>query len=187
MKKKLFRNRAAWRTWLQENHDTASELWLVYYKKNASKTSVLQPEAVEEALCFGWIDSKVKRIDEERYMQRYTPRKPKSIWSAVNKKRVAKLIEQGLMTDIGMAVIEAAKQDGSWNRLDSIEENPEIPDGLAEALANNTEASIFFDALAPSHKKQYLWWILSAKREATREKRIQETVRRLAQHIKPGI
>lgn len=112
--------REEWRKWLEENHRTSLGVWLIYYKVKSGKPSVRYSEAVKEALCFGWIDSKVKSLDEERYMQIFTPRKPKSGWSKLNKQYIEELIEQGLMTTGGLEKIEAAKQDGSWKKLDAI-------------------------------------------------------------------
>lgn len=114
-------DRAVWRSWLERNHLTSSGIWLIYYKVKSGKPSVLYAEAVKEALCFGWIDSKVKSIDEERYQQIFTPRKPKSVWSKLNKQYIEELIDQGLMTDAGLAKITAAQQDNSWTILDAIE------------------------------------------------------------------
>ena len=108
------RDRKEWRKWLEKNHDTSPGVWLIYHKKCSDEPCVSYDEAVEEALSFGWIDSKVNKLDDERYMQVFTPRKPKSIWSKLNKQRVKKLIEQGLMTSAGLEKIEAAKEDGSW-------------------------------------------------------------------------
>ena len=186
MKKKLFRNRNEWREWLRGNHRTESEIWLVYYKVHVQKESISYDEAVEEALCFGWIDSQVKRIDDEKYMQRYTPRRNDSNWSASNKARVQKLIQQGLMTQAGLEKIEIAKKNKSWDRLTEIEEDMLIPDDLAAAFSVNPTAMENYNNLAPSHKKHYLWWLKSAKRAATRQKRIQETIARLEANIKPG-
>lgn len=187
MQKKLFRNRTAWREWLEKNHTTARELWLVYYKKHTGKGSVLYEEAVEEALCYGWIDSQIRRIDDETYMQKYTPRKPGSNWARSNKERVDRLIREGRMTPAGLAAIEAAKQDGSWENLDSVEQDPTVPADLAAALAGNPTAQRNFDGFAPSYRKQYLWWLQSAKRDETRKKRLAEVVRRCEQGVKPGI
>lgn len=114
-------SREEWREWLEKNHRTSFGLWLIYYKVKSGKPSVRYSEAVKEALCFGWIDSKVKSLDEERYMQIFTPRKPKSVWSKLNKQYIEELIEQGLMTIAGLEKIAAAKQNGSWNSLDAIE------------------------------------------------------------------
>ena len=184
---KYFKDRLQWRSWLEAHHASLQEIWLIYYKKHSGKKSVQYSEAVEEALCFGWIDSRVKRIDDERYMQKYTPRKAESNWSASNKKRVKRLITEGKMTESGLKMIEIAKANGSWSRLDVIETRMEVPCELSSALEGNEPAKEFFESLSPSYKKQYLWWLHSAKRQETREKRLSEIVRRCEQHIKPGI
>ncbi len=170
-------DRDEWRAWLAEHFETAPGIWLVYAKKNSGLTSVSYSDAVEEALCFGWIDSKVRSIDDDRYRQLYTPRRPGSVWSRPNKERVERVIAAGLMTDTGIARIEAAKADGSWHMLDEIDELI-VPDDLAEALAGQAGATEAFEKFTPSQKKPLLYWIASAKRQATREQRIAETVRR---------
>lgn len=177
------KDRAEWRAWLAENHATAPGVWLIYYKKESGKPRVAYDEAVEEALCFGWIDSRPNAIDDERYMQLFSPRKPKSPWSKLNKQRVEKLIKQGLMTPAGMEKIESAQQNGAWNTYDAVEEL-HIPDDLTQALAANADADANFRAFSPSSQKVILWWIESAKRPETRTKRIQETVELAAQNIK---
>jgi uncharacterized protein YdeI (YjbR/CyaY-like superfamily) len=176
-------DRQTWRAWLAEHHATEPGIWLIYYKKESGKPRVAYDEAVEEALCFGWVDSRPNEIDAERYMQLFTPRKPKSPWSKLNKARVEALIAQGLMTPAGLAKIEAARQDGSWTAYDAIEQLA-VPADLAEALAANPEAEAHFEAFPPSSKKNILWWIESAKRPETRAKRIEETVRLAAQNLK---
>jgi uncharacterized protein YdeI (YjbR/CyaY-like superfamily) len=186
MKRYLFKDRHEWRQWLQEHHASKSEAWLVYFKKYTNKKSIKYEEAVEEALCFGWIDSKVKKIDKEKFMQRYTPRKEDSNWSESNKHRVGKLIELGLMTPAGLEKIEIAKRNGSWYRLDDIDKEIVIPDDLEAALEENPKARENFDRFAPSQKKQYLWWLKSAKRVETREKRLGEIVKRAEGNLKPG-
>lgn len=177
-------DRATWRQWLAEHHQTAIGIWLVYYKVGSGKPSVRYPEAVQEALCYGWIDSKVQPIDAERYRQIFTPRKPGSVWSKLNKQYVADLIEQGLMTEAGMAKITAAQQDGSWNALDAIEALI-IPPDLAAALAADAAAQQNFQAFSNSVKKYILSWIGSAKRPETRSNRIQQTVAAAAQNRNP--
>ncbi len=187
MNERLFKNRAQWRAWLDKHHAAQEAIWLIYYKKHCGKKSVRYEEAVEEALCFGWIDSKVKRLDDERYMQKYTPRKRKSNWSKSNKRRVDRLTKDGRMTQAGLDVVKTAKQDGSWARLDDIEAGQVIPDDLADALAENAPAKKFFHGLAPSYQKQYLWWLKSAKKPETRQKRLAAIVDRCEQGVKPGI
>ena len=186
MIKKLFKNRGEWRAWLEQNHQKESEVWLVFYKVKVNKKSIKYNEAVEEALCFGWIDSLVRRIDDEKYMQKYTPRKANSYWSASNKARVARLMKAGLMTESGLKAIEIAKKNGAWNKLDSIDIRLETPKQLADAFSKNQRARKEFEALARSRKKQLLWWIESAKRDETKEKRIKETIRLLVENKQPG-
>jgi len=186
MLKKLFKNRQEWRKWLENNHSNEPVIWLVFYKLKTKKESVTYEEAVEEALCFGWIDSTVKRIDDEKHMQKYTPRKIKSNWSASNKARVKKLIKNGLMTEFGLRAIDTAKRNGSWNRLDSVEIRMESPNDFKMALAKDKLAKSKFDSLAPSRKKQFLYWITSAKRDETRKRRINETIKLLLADKPPG-
>ncbi len=169
------KNREEWRNWLQKNHLTSPGIWLVYYKKNSGKAGISYEEAVEEALSFGWIDSRVNAIDEERYMQIFTPRKPGSIWSELNKERVKKIIEEGIITPAGLEKIEAAKEDGSWYFLDDIN-NLVIPEDLEEALNANISAKEHFGAFTDSIKKQILYWIKTAKRPQTRKNRIEKVV-----------
>lgn len=190
MTKRLFKTAAAWRAWLKRNHAREKEIWLVYYKKGSGKTSVTYEEALQEALCYGWIDSIVSRLDDERYMQKYTPRNVDSIWSAGNKERVRKLIAQGRMAAPGMAKIDAAKRNGSWDKLsdiDRIGRTNEIPEDLRWALAGNPVANEKFERLAQSQKKLWAWWILSAKRPETRLRRIAETLKGVAAGRRPGM
>jgi uncharacterized protein YdeI (YjbR/CyaY-like superfamily) len=143
---------------------------------------------VEEALCYGWIDSLVKRIDAERYTQKYTPRKKHSVWSKTNKARVAKMIRQGRMTEAGLAKIRQAKENGEWEKAaGSVPESLSMPPDVQHALAANPTALENFQNFTPSYQKRYIGWITSAKRADTRQKRIQETVRRAEQNKKPGM
>jgi uncharacterized protein YdeI (YjbR/CyaY-like superfamily) len=168
---------------LETNHATSPGIWLIYCKKESGKPGVAYDEAVEEALCFGWMDSRPNAIDEERYMQLFSPRKAKSPWSKLNKERVERLIATGLMTSAGLEKIEATKADDSWVAYDAIEELS-MPDDLVLALAENPVAEANFNAFPPSSKKNILWWIESAKRTETRLKRVQETVSMAAQNLK---
>ncbi|MDJ0696791.1 YdeI/OmpD-associated family protein [Mastigocoleus sp. MO_188.B34] len=177
-------NRQEWREWLEKNHSNTIGIWLIYYKVKSGKSSVKYSEAVKEALCFGWIDSKVKSIDSERYMQIFTPRKPKSVWSKLNKQYIEELIEQNLMTKAGFATITAAKKDGSWEALDAIEALI-IPEDLKQALESNQAAKRNFEGFNNSSKKSILFWISSAKREQTRLKRIEKTVNSAAENKNP--
>ncbi len=179
--------RAEWRAWLEENHDREKEIWLIYYKKPSGKPRVAYDDAVEEALCFGWIDSTIRKLDEARYMQKFTPRKPGSVWSELNKRRVEKMIREGRMTEAGRAQIEAAKQSGEWQKDRSIPDEIDMPPELRAALEENPTAKINFEGFAPSYRKLYIRWVADAKREETREKRIRKVVDRAEQNLKPDI
>jgi uncharacterized protein YdeI (YjbR/CyaY-like superfamily) len=173
--------RKEWRDWLRENHDKFSGIWFVYFKKHTGKSSVTYDEAVEEALCFGWIDSLPRKFDDERSKLLFTTRKPKSVWSKLNKTRIEKLIENGLMTEIGLAKIEAAKRDGSWKALDA-SDNLEIPKDLAKTFEANEIAARNFAAFSDAVKRNILFWIGNAKRDETRAARIEKTVAMAAQN-----
>lgn len=177
-------SRQEWRDWLAANHATSPGIWFVYYKQSSGKQQVSYDDAVEEALCFGWIDSLTRTLDDERYIQLFTPRKPKSIWSKPNKERVARLLEQGLMAEPGLVKIEAAKRDGSWNAYDDIDAMI-IPDDLAQAFAANPTAEAYFQTLSNSAKKGILWHIASAKRPETRAKRIEQIINAAAENRNP--
>ncbi|WP_008314951.1 YdeI/OmpD-associated family protein [Leptolyngbya sp. PCC 6406] len=177
-------NRKEWREWLEKHHRTTLGIWLIYYKVNSSQPSIKYSEAVKEALCFGWIDSKVQSLDEQRYRQIFTPRKLKSVWSKLNKQYIEELIEQGLMTGAGLEKINTAKQDGSWTALDAIEALI-IPADLKQALEKNETASQNFEAFSNSLKKNVLFWIDSSKRSETRLKRIEKVVNSAAQNKNP--
>ena len=178
-------SRQAWRLWLQENHSTKQSVWLIYYKKKSGTPSLSWSEAVDEALCFGWIDSKAKPIDEEKYMQFFTRRKPKSVWSKINKEKVQRLMAAGLITQAGYDSIETAKQNGSWIILDDVEELI-IPADLENEFNNNAGSKDFFLSLSKSVRKSMLHWIMMAKRPETRQKRINEIAELAAQKRKPG-
>lgn len=169
------KSQSDWRKWLVANHKTSQSVWLIFYKKNSGKANLSWSEAVDEALCYGWIDSKKKTIDDEKYMQYFSQRKPKSIWSKVNKLKVEKLIKESLMTQAGLDTIIIAKQNGSWTILDTIEELI-IPKDLETAFKTKAGAKKYFLSLSKSIKKQLLYWIISAKRKETREKRIGKIV-----------
>ena len=180
-------NRKEWRKWLKENHSTVKEVWLTYYKKHTGKPRIPYDDAVEEALCFGWIDSTIKRIDDEKYCQKFTPRKDKSNWSKFNKERVAKLIKQNIMTKAGMDKINTAKKIGNWDKRIAAEINFDMPPELSQLLIANKIAKEFFNELSPSFKKQYIGWIASAKKIETREKRAREAIKLLKTRQKLGI
>ena len=187
-KKQLYvTTRGEWRDWLERNHKKENEVWLVYYKKHTGKPRIPYDDAVEEALCFGWIDSIVKRVDEETYIQKYTPRKDRSIWSELNKRRALKMIRQKRMTRAGLAKIDEAKKSGEWTKERTGEEAATLPPKLEKALAANEKARDNFNNFTPNQRRQYVGWILSAKREDTRDKRIAVVVERSARNEKPGM
>ena len=169
-------DRAAWRAWLAANHATATGVWAVTYRRTSGKRVVSYDDLVEEALCFGWIDSRPGKLDEERTMLRFTPRKRGSVWSRSNKERVERLIADGSMTPAGLRAIDAARADGSWDALKDVDALV-VPSDLAAALAGNASASRGLDAMSASMRKPILFWVTSAKRPATRARRIGEILR----------
>jgi uncharacterized protein YdeI (YjbR/CyaY-like superfamily) len=181
MKQVHVTTRSQWRQWLAENHDLESGgIWLVFQKKETGRPSIEYGEAVEEALCYGWIDSIIKSIDGETYCRKFTPRKDDSKWSPSNKLRVEKLIKEGRMTEIGLTKIETAKQSGVWEMDPRPLVSPDLPRELSEGLARNNEAKEFFQTLAPSYRKHFIGWIANAKRAETRAKRAKESLALLA-------
>jgi uncharacterized protein YdeI (YjbR/CyaY-like superfamily) len=188
MKKKIDtfypRSRQEWREWLQENHDKHQSIWLIYYKKKSNYPTVKYSEAVDEALCFGWIDSKSKSIDEDKFMQFYSKRKENSVWSKVNKEKIESLTKEGLMTKAGFEVIEKAKANGSWTVLDEAEALI-IPVDLEKELKDTPDAKEYFLSLSRSDKRNILQWLVLAKRQETREKRIKEIVNLAGKRQKP--
>jgi uncharacterized protein YdeI (YjbR/CyaY-like superfamily) len=186
-KRQCFPGREDWRAWLAAHHATAQEIWLVIHKKHAGKAGLTYVEALEEALCFGWIDGILKRIDDEKHTIRFSPRRKNSIWSEQNKKRIRKLIQEGRMTEAGLAKIKEAKANGQWERAAVREDVTLVPPELTAALAGSAQARENFEKLAPSYRKQFIYWIGSAKREETREKRIKTTIKLLVANRRLGI
>lgn len=171
------KDRKTWREWLRKNHKKRQEIWLIYYKKHTGKPRIPYDDAVEEALCFGWIDSTVKRIDDERYMQKFTPRNKKSIWSESNIRRAKKMIKKKMMTRKGLELYEYAMRAGQQSeRPGIIAEKLSVPPDLAKALARNKKAEKNFSRFAPSYRKMYIFWILDAKKSETRKRRIKRVV-----------
>ena len=184
------RDRKVWRKWLEKNHIKSPGIWLIYYRSSTGKRKLSYDHAVEEALCFGWIDSTTRPLNEEKYMQRFTPRKPKSGWSGPNKKRIERLIEQGLMTKSGLDKIEIAKKNGSWESLDKIyapAHQLNVPEDMEKAFSKNKKAKINFEGFAVFTRRQFLFWINSAKRSETRKARIKHSILMCAANKKPGI
>lgn len=175
--------RAEWRAWLEENHTRDHGVWLVTNKKASGKPRIEYAEAVEEALCFGWIDSQANTLDDERSMLWFTQRKAGTGWSKSNKERVERLLAACLMRPAGLAKIEAAQQDGSWEALDAVEAL-EIPSDLAEAFGQYVHSADNFEAFPRSVKRSILAWIAAAKRAETRAKRIDETARLASENVR---
>lgn len=178
------KSRQEWREWLQENHNKKESIWLTYYKKKSNVPTVAYSEAVDEALCFGWIDSKSKPLDKEKYVQYFSKRKEKSVWSKVNKEKVARLINEGRMTKMGLEIIERAKLNGSWTILDEAEALI-IPVDLEKEFEKKPNAKQFFLSLSRSDKRNILQWLVLAKRQETRQKRITEIVELADENLKP--
>jgi uncharacterized protein YdeI (YjbR/CyaY-like superfamily) len=178
---------AEWRTWLEANHAAKQEVWLLFYKKHVSMPCVSLEEATEEAMCFGWVDSLQRRIDDEKHALRFTPRKKRSVWSESNKKRVAALIAQGRMTPAGLRVVEEAKRNGEWEKAAEREDVNRLQPDVRKALAASRVARSNFEKLAPSNKKRFLSWIADARSDATRARRIKQAVSLLEHNRKkPG-
>ena len=184
---KHFKSRDELRKWLEKNHAKQTELWILFYKVHTNKKSVRYAEAVEEALCFGWIDGILKRIDDEKHAQRYTPRKAKSIWSNVNKERAKRMIEQGKMTDAGLIKIKEAKKSGWWKKAYSFEVENIMPGEMKEVLMSDEEAWTNFQKFGKSYQNTYIFWVNYAKREETKKKRMQIILERAKKNIPPGI
>ncbi|MNJ90879.1 hypothetical protein D3C87_85190 [compost metagenome] len=177
-------NPQEWRQWLEENHQSKQAVWVVFYKKASGKPTMTWSESVDEALCFGWIDSKKVPIDNEKSHQFFSKRKAKSTWSKINKEKIIRLTASGLMSEAGLQAIETAKQNGSWTILDEVEELI-IPKDLETALYQYEDAMDYFTGLSKSVKKMMLYWVVSAKRPETRQKRIDELAERASRRTKP--
>lgn len=176
--------RADWRAWLHDNCETADEVWLVIRHVRSAAPSVRHDDAIEEALCFGWIDSQARRRDAESWCLRFTPRHPRSAWSKVNRELVERLTAQGLMTPHGQAAADLAKRTGTW-RLFADAQDGIVPDDLREQLATDEAATDHFDTFSRSTKRAILEWIARAKRPETRQRRIARTVECAARNVRP--
>ena len=176
-----------WHNWLEDHHQTTDVLWVVIQKKSSQKPGIRYEEAVLDAVAYGWIDGQIKRIDDEEFMQRYTPRRSNSIWSKSNKKRVEQLIKEGRMTPAGMKKVEEAKKNGQWEKAYTSRASVETPKDLQTALRAVPEALKNFNAFPQSARFMYIHWINEAKRENTRARRIHTVVVRSENNQKPGI
>jgi uncharacterized protein YdeI (YjbR/CyaY-like superfamily) len=181
------KNREDWRNWLSEHHASRSEVWLVFLKKSTGRANLSYNDAVEEAVCFGWIDGLKRSIDEESYMHRFTPRKRDSKWSTTNKARAERMIEAGKMTGAGEKAIELARKSGAWSQPAEPPRKINMPPELRDGLGKNSEAAAFFDGLAPSCQRQYMTWIDAAKRPETRARRVREAIDLLSSRKRLGM
>ncbi|MFQ5905844.1 MAG: YdeI family protein [bacterium] len=179
--------RADWRAWLSKNHESKKEVWLIFCKKYTGKPRIPYDDAVEEALCFGWIDSTIRRLDDEKFVRKFTPRRGKSNWSELNKKRARKMIRQGRMTRTGLTKFREIENNKKASKAKPSKKRLVVPPDLRKALATNKKAWENFRKFAPSYRRLYVGWITDAKRRQTREKRIEQTVRWAAQNKKPGM
>ena len=169
------KTRAGWRSWLNKNHAKCDGVWLIYYRTSTGRRRLSWEDAVREALCFGWIDSKVKPIDDERYKQIFTPRKPRGVWSKINKQYIDELIESELMTDAGLRAVDVAKKNGAWSLLEPVDALI-VPADLESALQGSERAREAYEALSKSAKQAVLYSLYSAKREETRAKRLADSL-----------
>ncbi len=176
-------NRSAWREWLKEYHYSEKSIWLIIYKKNSGISSIYYDEAVDEALCFGWVDSKPNKRDSKSYYQFFARRNPKSNWSKINKEKIERLTKEGLMQKAGLKMVEEAKKSGTWEALNEVE-NLIIPADLQILFDKHKVAFNNYNAFPRSSKRIILEWIFNAKRPATRKKRIMETVEKAEQNIR---
>lgn len=181
----LMAERDQWRAWLAKNHKTEKKVWLIYFKKRARKASIAYEDSVEEALCFGWIDSLIRRLDDDQYARLFTPRIDHKNWSEMNKKRIAKLIQEGRMTAAGLAKASYLIEDNHAAAKEG--RSLTVPDYMRQALLANKRALKNFNNLAPSYQRHYIGWITSAKKEETRQKRLAEAIGLLTRNLKLGL
>jgi uncharacterized protein YdeI (YjbR/CyaY-like superfamily) len=181
------KNRDDWRDWLRRNHASESEVWLVFFKKSAPKSNLSYNDAVEEAVCFGWIDGVKRSLDEHRHMHRFSPRKPDSQWSRSNKERVRRMVDAGLMVEAGEKAVAQAKKSGAWDAPSEPPGPLPMPPEFDAKLRRNKKAQAFFDSLAPSYRRQFVDWVASAKQEDTRQRRMQEALALLTKGKKLGM
>ena len=182
-----FRDTGEWRRWLELNHTQNDAIWVVLQKMKSPNEGITYDEALEEALCFGWIDGKMKRLDDHKFIQWFSPRRRNSQWSRRNRDKAERLIEEGQMTDAGLAEVEKAKKNGRWEAAYSSKDLPIMPDDLHDALKQNKVAHDNFIAFPNSARFMYIGWVNDAKRDATRVRRIKRVVERSVENKKPGI
>lgn len=182
-----FKTNQEWRKWLEKNHSKEKEIWLLHYKKHTDKPGVTYPEALEEAICFGWIDGRMRRIDDEKHMIRYTHRRKGSVWSLRNRKIAEDMIKQKKMTPTGLLLIEDAKKSGMWQNAYTNLKKERLPSDLKKALISDKKTWKNFQNFANSYRNTYIGWVISAKTEETRKRRIKKVAERSKLNKKPGM
>jgi uncharacterized protein YdeI (YjbR/CyaY-like superfamily) len=181
-----FRSATEWRKWLKRNHAKSQGEWVYMYKK-AAKSGLRYREALDEALCFGWIDGQIHAVDQEKFRQRWTPRRPGSVWSQVNKDKVKRLVAEGRMTEAGLAAVRQARETGKWQAAYTNRRADAVPSDLMKALRADPEAWRNFKGLAQTYRNMYAGWVADAKRAETRQRRIAAVVRRALRNLGPGM
>ena len=171
-----FASLEGWRKWIAENHAKSNGVWLRFFKKDSGEKTVTYSEALEEALCYGWIDGQVNKFDDQSYIQRFTPRRPKSIWSKRNTEKAERLIREGRMKKAGMEQVELAKADGRWQQAYDSSTNMKLPEDFLHELSKNKKAKTFFDGLNKANQYAIAWRLQTAKKPETREKRLKEII-----------
>ncbi len=184
---KRFRGGEEWRRWLRMNHDAVNEAWVIIQKAASPNEGLGYEEAVDEAMCFGWIDSKMRRLNEHEFVQRFSPRRPRSVWSLRNRDRAERLMEEGRMAEAGLEAVMEAKRNGRWENAYTSRDAPDMPDDLLKALETRPEAHRNFMAFPNSARFMYIHYINEAKRAETRARRIRRVVQRAEQDKRPGI
>jgi len=185
---RYYRSLTEWRSWLGENHADEKDIWIIIQKKASKKPGIRYEEAVLEAVAHGWIDGKMKRLNDDEFMQRFTPRRRNSVWSLSNRERAERLISEGRMTPAGLKTVEEAKQNGRWDKAySSSRGSVEVPKDLIEAFKRNRTAHENFKSFPPSARFIYIHWINEAKRRYTRERRIHIVVERSEKNLRPGV
>jgi len=181
------KSRRGWRAWLEKNHADRTEVWLVFFKQRTGKPTLSYVDAVEEALCFGWIDGVKRSVDDERYMHRFSPRTADSTWSALNRERAERMLRAGMVAPAGRRAIERARRDGKWTAPARRRTAFSMPPELAARLKRDRQAAAFFESLAPSYRRQYVAWIATARRAETRQRRLDQAIELLQRGEKLGM
>jgi uncharacterized protein YdeI (YjbR/CyaY-like superfamily) len=182
-----FEDKGQFRAWLELNHSRSGGIWLVLHRKEVAEGRLTHFEALDEALCFGWIDSQLRKLDEHRFILRFSPRRPNSLWSENNKERALRMMRAGRMTEHGLKKIKEARRNGRWSKAYRLKRKRAVPADLERALQKDRAAWAYFKGLATGYQNQYIYWVEDAKREETRKRRIAAVVKRARKGLRPGI